>query len=1271
MWVMESRQIMVQQHGEESSPHAVLTLFYCYARKDKALRDEIDVHLASLHSSHLITSWHDAMIVPGANWEHEIDIHLNAANIILLLVSPDFLKSDYCYGWEMQRAIERHTKGEAHVIPILLRPSDWEDTPFSTLQMLPTDAKPVTQWTDQDAAFTDIAHGIRHAVNAIIVQKRLQGKEQKQDLQQHTSLVHSSSVQPLIDWGEAPRLGAFYGREKELATLKYFVLDPQCQMVAILGGGGIGKTHLAVKLVTQVKEIFEVVFWRSMLNAPPVKVFLQEIVAYLSRQQYTSISDEIEHQFGILMSCLRERRCLIVLDNMESLLQEGTYCNTFREGYEAYDVLLRRLGTVHHQSCVLITSREKLDVLAHLEGKTAPVRSLRLQGLVLADSLQILEDKGLREDILLSEQLIAAYEGNPLALKLVIQYIIEVFNSSINTFFQESSIIFNDIRDLLDQHFERLSLLEQEIMYWLAIEREAISLRKLQEQMLRPVTLETLHEVCRSLGRRYLIETGVMGVTLQNVILEYMTDRFVACISGEIQAETPRLLESHILMKAHAKEHVRQSQINLIIVVLNRNLLLTNEKGEIEQKCQHILSSLRQNGVAQKTYTSGNILNFLIQSGYNLRGYDFSHLFVCQTYLRGIAIPGINFAYTHFSQAAFTDTFGSIFAVALSTDGALLAAGAANEIRLWDLSGDTVNPLLVCQGHSRWVRCVAFSPDGKLLASGSLDRSLRIWEAKTGQCLHIIKGEDEFWSIAFSPSGRTLASGNSDKTVQIWDVNSGHCLQTLQGHTDEVYSVTFGREGDLLASAGYDRTIHILDTRTGNHIQTQPSHTKEIWSIAFSPNGEVLASGSFDQTIRLWQVSTGQLLQILQGHTDWIYSLTFISDHILASGSSDQTIRIWDIKASSCIQTLAGHTGEIVSLAFNSRRNFLVSGSLDQTIRIWDINTYKCIYSLQGYSHLSNAVAFNLDGSLLASCGLDRAIRLWDIHTEQCIQVLEEPTNWAWSIAFSPNGDLLASGGRDKVIRLWQISTGRCIKRLSEHTDWVMSVAFSPDGILLASGGDDRTLRIWQVSTGQSLTTLHLPQEVFAIAFSPDGSLLASGGYDNVIRLWQVSTMQPLGILQGHTDAIRTVTFSPDGSLLANGSDDRTVRIWRVSTGQSLMILPHSAKITTVAFSPDGNLLGSGDSDGTVYIWQVNTGQCLQILQRHTSKIETIAFHPSENFFVSGSTDGTIQLWQIETGVTLHRLKVDSPYEDINITGISGLTEIQKTILRTLGAIEQ
>ncbi len=185
---------MVQQHDENASLPSALTLFYCYARKDKALRDEIDVHLAGLHRSGLISIWHDVMIVPGEDWKREIDAHLNAASIILLLVSPDFLYSDYYYSREMQGAIERHKKGEAHVIPILLSSVDWEDTPFSTLQPLPTDAKPITQWLDRNAAFADIARGIRRTVNAIIAHKRLHEAEQKRPQEEEQNRLQAETL---------------------------------------------------------------------------------------------------------------------------------------------------------------------------------------------------------------------------------------------------------------------------------------------------------------------------------------------------------------------------------------------------------------------------------------------------------------------------------------------------------------------------------------------------------------------------------------------------------------------------------------------------------------------------------------------------------------------------------------------------------------------------------------------------------------------------------------------------------------------------------------------------------------------------------------------------------------------------------------------------------------------------------------------------------------------------------------------------------------------
>src|SRR5712692_6462952 len=615
-----------------------------------------------------------------------------------------------------------------------------------------------------------------------------------------------------VDWGDALDVPIFYRRAWEVATLEQWVVEEHCRVVSVLGMGGIGKSALSVSLMHRVAPHFEVVLWHSLRDAPGCSALLDDCLQVLAPQPLPDLPASLEGRLHLLMEQLRARRVLLVLDTLEMLLEEGEGTGSMRAGFEGHARLLRRMGETAHQSCLLLTSREKPTDLMPLEGSRSPVHAVRLAGLDGRAGRQLLEAKDVAGTAHDRERLVEVYRGNPPALKIVAHTIVELFGGEIVPFLEQGEVVFGGVRELLAEQFARLSAVEQSVLLWLAILREPVSLEELLAVFSTPRPPVQVLEALERLGRRSLIEHGQRAgsFTLQSVVLEYATARLIAEAASEIEQGRLACLIEHGLEQATAKEYVRQTQQRLLMAPLLAELRnVYPQRAALEQQLFAQLSQLRARADYAQGYGPANLVALLGLLRGDLRGLNLSQLSLRGVYLQGVQMQDATLAGALMRESVFTETFDAIWAVAISRSGQYWAAGSKRgEVRVWCEAGQTLH--LAWQAHTDFV-----------------------------------------WALAFSPDERTLASGSWDGSVKLWDVASGTLLWS-GWHTKGTTWLAFSPDGGLLANGGLDATVRLWDAKLGTPLEELP-HPGAVLSLAWSPDGRLLASGDVTGTLRLWE----------------------------------------------------------------------------------------------------------------------------------------------------------------------------------------------------------------------------------------------------------------------------------------------------------------------------------------------------------------------------------------------------------------------------------
>jgi WD40 repeat protein len=1117
-----------------------------------------------------------------------------------------------------------------------------------------------------------------------VTKGNLQGAFRRYVREQDRQIVERTLdlVDPIdrIDWGEATLgtrgyandISVFYGRDAELELLASWVQTQQCRLVAIWGMAGIGKTSLAVKLTETVAANFDRAIWVSLRDAPPVAELVNEIGQRLSPiDRLIMAPGDVAGEIANLIELLSEGRYLVVLDNFDTVLE----VNPATDEPNYYLELLKAAGELKHQSCLLVTTREKPGEIAALAGDALPVRTLALSGLELAAAGQLLRDKGLTAAPS-CDRLVDNYSGHPLALKVVAATIQDLFGGDIELFIREGASSFRELDRFLVPQFQRLTTLARKILYWLAIHRTSIALANLQTEIGQGETRWEIQTALLSLQRRSLIERHTHGFGLHPIVMECVTANFLDRLCAEIISGESDLLVHYPLMKATAAEYIRERQIRMILAPLSERL--RQQLGStacVRDRLIGLFASLRERDLHRQGYAIGNCLNLCRHLQIDLTGLNLAATTIRQAYLADVNLHNVNCTAANLQDCRLAQTFGGMTCVTFSPNGELLATCDANgEIQLWQVSDS--RRLLTLRGHDHWLWSVEFSPNGRQLVTGGQDRTARLWDIQTGACLYIITEPSVVNHVTFSPNGELLATSCEDGLVKLWNAQTGSYIRTLSGHKRRVWSTAFFPDGRVLVSGSEDGTVKLWDVATGNCLQTWCGHHHWVWKVAVSPDGQTIASTSFDLTTRLWDVATATCRLILAGHRDFVVAAAFSPDgNSIATGSYDKTIKLWDVATGTCQQTWDKHTSRIWSVAFQPHGMMLASGADDYTVRLWNTQTGRCNQLLQGYSNQIFSLAIDRSGTLIASGQEDQTIRLWRVGAEQqpCLlpqQTLSGHANRVLNVTFHPLKQRLASSSCDRTIKLWDLTAGNCLQTLHGHQSWVWSVAYSPDGQLLASGSYDHTVRIWDATTGICLHTLAREGTgaIQQVSFSPDGRWLVSCGYPHTINLWHPQTATYIQQLVGHQDRVWSMVWLGIDRL-ATGGEDGTICLWAVTTGECLQTWnSHHCQIFCLNYDPQTDRLFSSDARGNLKIWAVATGDCLGTINAHDHWLFSFCFSADRRHIHTSGLDGKLKLWDLATLDCLATSIPPRPYEGMQIAGIAGLNEAEYSTLIALGA---
>ena len=600
----------------------------------------------------------------------------------------------------------------------------------------------------------------------------------------------------------------------------------------------------------------------------------------------------------------------------------------------------------------------------------------------------------------------------------------------------------------------------------------------------------------------------------------------------------------------------------------------------------------------------------------------------------------------HPSSTAYQVIFGKDTSV-------IFSSGSDNKAKQWiGLGPDGENlpghprPTPI-EGHTNNVTALAASRDGKFLATGSSDKTIRLWDLSgaTARLARVFQGHsEEVSSLAFSPDGQTLASGSNDQSVRLWRVSLSDEHQNYADHTAYVWTAAFSPDGKLFADAGADKVVYIRDA-AGKVLHKLEGHTAPVTAVAFNADGTKLASVGGDQVVRVWDVKEGKLFKELKGHTAPIMAVAFGGNNLLISGGIDKTARLWDVSKDAPVASFPANKSMISAVALRADGKQALIGSADGMLRIYELGDAAPKEIGASTAHLAGvgAVTYGPDGTKVATCGGDGIVRHISLVDGAKIVVLAEfkghvkPVS---SVAFNSDGRFLVSGGGDTVVRVWDLSAKTELRALRGHLDWVSSVAFGPNGRTILTAGVDKTVKVWELGSEETAKPVGHTRRLNTIAVSADGRWVASGSEDRTIKVWDAAAGLEAFTLDaaagGHDADITSLAFEPSGKRLVSGGDDRKMVIWDLETRKPIATLAVDQRIPWLLWAGKGDRFVAwqsskrGDAETNNFKTYDPDGKPLNSLDLKDRSVLCTTFSTDGELAALGFADGSVQLWNLK-----------------------------------------